>query len=209
MMFNIFFGGESAEAAGSGERTVNNPGGHGKAWTRIGLSGQIGQTGLSINPLWALLAVLVIAGCRTAPRPMAQVNLTEPGWQVHEGQAVWRLPLTAPGRLAKAKPGEREIAGDLLVATRPDGQAFVQFSKTPFPLVIAQSTPHRWAVEFPPQNKHYAGRGKPPQRVIWLYLPRALTGQPPPRHWSWHEDANGWRLEDRATGESVKGYFSS
>jgi hypothetical protein len=146
--------------------------------------------------LAAALALTAIS-CRTAP-PLPQANLQEPGWQVRQGQAVWRLA-----------HGEREIAGEVLVATKCNGpRAFVQFSKAPFPLVIGQETANRWQVDFPPQNRHYAGQGRPPQRIIWLYLPRILLGQAPPKKWSWHQDANGWRLQNTPTGESLEGFFN-
>src|SRR5262249_4146464 len=124
-----------------------------------------------------LLLLLSLAGCRSlAPLPPA--NLAEPGWTVRHGQAVWHLPSSL-----------REVAGGLIVAPRPDGRSFVQFSKTPFPLVTGQLLPGKWQVESPPQNKRYAGRGKPPTRLIWLQLPLVLDGRAPPCHWSWHEDA--------------------
>ena len=111
---------------------------------------------------------------------------------------IWRLP-----------HGQREIAGDVMVATKANGDgAFVQFSKTPFPLVIGQASADRWQVEFPPQNRRYAGRGRPSKRLIWLYLPRVLSGEPPPKNWIWHQDTNGWRLENTATGESLEGFFN-
>src|SRR6266849_4744571 len=91
----------------------------------------------------ALLVLVLVAGCRTVPR-LAPVNLQEPGWTVRPGQAVW----------ARAR-GKPEVAGEILVATRPDGRAFVQFSKSPFPLIIAQSTPHSWEAEIPMDNKRY------------------------------------------------------
>ena len=128
---------------------------------------------------------------------MPKVNLKEPGWAVRQGQAVWHLAHDS-----------REVAGDLVVATGPDSRAFVQFSKTPFPLVVAQSTKNQWSVEFPPQNKHYAGRGQPPKRLIWLYLPRVLSGQPPPAHWTWEYSGTQWRLANQTAGESVEGYFN-
>lgn len=144
-----------------------------------------------------LLALLGVLGCRTAP-PLPVANLKEPGWTVREGQAVWRRNHKAP-----------EIAGDLLVATRNDGRAFVQFSKTPLPLVIAQSTPKNWEVEVPTQNKRYSGHGRPPARLIFLYLPRALLDEPLPKNWSWRRlENNGWHLENRSNGESLEGYFS-
>ena len=146
-----------------------------------------------------LFALLMICstGCLST-RPLPPANLTEPGWTVRQGQAVWRLP-----------HGEREIAGDVVVATRSDGSGFVQFSKTPFPLVIGQLRPGRWHVEFPPQNKRYTGPGRPPQRIIWLQLPWILSGKPVPKNWSWHSDTNGWRLENGTSGEALNGYFAS
>jgi hypothetical protein len=140
--------------------------------------------------------VLVLASCATVG-PIPKVNLQEPGWTVRQGQAVWHL-----------EHGSREVAGDLMVAIGPDERAFVQFSKTPFALVIAQSTKNQWAIEFPPQNKHFAGRGKPPERLIWLYLPRALLGRPLPAHWTWQDDGAHWRLENAKTAEFVEGYFN-
>jgi hypothetical protein len=126
------------------------------------------------------------------------VNLQETGWTVHDGQAVWRM-----------KGGGREIAGEILLATRPDGREFVQFSKNPFPLAVAQATAHSWEVQLPTENKRYSGHGRPPARLIFLYLPRVLAGQPPPRGWTWQRlPENGWRLENRASGEMLEGYFS-
>jgi hypothetical protein len=140
--------------------------------------------------------LLTLTGCSTVA-PMPKVNLQEPGWTARQGQAVWHL-----------EHDSREIAGDLVVATGPEHQSFVQFSKTPFPLVIGQSDSHRWRVEFPPQNKHYSGRGQPPKRIIWLYLPRVMGGSPPPPDWSWQESRGNWRLENHVTGEAVEGYFN-
>ena len=147
-----------------------------------------------------LLCSLLFAGatgCRTLSPPLAPANLKEPGWTVREGQAVWQV-----------ERGTTEIAGEVLVATRVDGRAFVQFSKSPFPLVVAQSTTNRWEITFPPQDKHFAGRGQPPKRLIWLYLPRVLAGTPPPEQWTWRQTGNEWRLENRQTGESLEGFFT-
>jgi hypothetical protein len=148
---------------------------------------------------WGLGAVLLLwvaTGCRSVA-PLPPANLKEPGWTVRTGQAVWHLP-----------QGGREIAGEVLVATRPDGRDVVQFTKSPFPLVTAQASADRWEVTFPPQNKHYSGRGAPPKRLLWLYLPRVLSGKPPPEGITWRMEANGWHLENRATGEFLDGYFS-
>ncbi len=144
------------------------------------------------------MAVLLVGltGCRTVP-PFPLVNLSAPGWTVRQGQVLWRRTSHSP-----------EVAGDILVATRPDGRAFVQFTKAPFPLIVAQSTAHEWEVKLPMQDQRHAGHGKPPRRLIWLWLPRALTGQPLPRDWTWHETAKGWTLEDAKSGQRLKGYFA-
>jgi hypothetical protein len=180
MMFKIF----SARRRGNGRKGRPKPG--------------VGVPGLELIrvELFALLLVFVAAGCRTVGPPLPKVNLQAPGWTVHEGQAVWRLPRST-----------REIAGEVLVATRSDGSAFVQFSKAPFPLVIAQMTSNRWQIEFPPQNRRYAGRGQPPKRLVWLYLPLVLEGRPPPENWVWREDSQGWYLENAVQEESLRGYF--
>ena len=129
---------------------------------------------------------------------MPPANLSEPGWTTHQGQAVWRAKKDAP-----------EIAGDLIVATNPDGRSFVQFTKTPLPFVVAQSTADAWRIQFVPLNKTYSGRGTPPQRVIWLYLPRCLAGLPPPESWTWSRlQNNGWHLENRKTGEFLEVYLT-
>jgi hypothetical protein len=150
--------------------------------------------GVTIRAL--LLVLFTATGCRTLP-PLAPVNLSEPGWTVRQGQAVWQS--------GKERP---EIAGELLVATKSNGEAFVQFTKTPFPLVIAQQVANHWQVQFPTQNKSYSGLGTPPSRLIWFPLAEALARKLPTDKWSWHQDANGWRLENRATKERLEGYFT-
>lgn len=143
--------------------------------------------------LWFVLAT----GCRTVA-PFPAVNFKEPGWTVRQGQGLWKRGRNMP-----------EIAGEIIVATRPDGQAFVQFSKNPFPLVVAQSTANAWEVETPTDNKRYSGHGKPPKRLIFLYLSRALTGESLPRNWTWQKlENNGWRLKNPANGESLEVYFN-
>lgn len=149
----------------------------------------------SFSGLLALL--LSVNGCLTLSHPLPAVNLAEPGWTVHQGQAVWILA-----------GGKHDIAGDVLVATGPEGKSLVQFSKTPFPLVIGQTTSNRWQVEFPPQNKRYSGPGSPPKRLIWLYLPGVLSGKAAPRGWTWTNSESNWRLENHGTQEAVEGFFA-
>lgn len=84
----------------------------------------------------------------------------------------------------------------------------VQFTKTPFTLVLAQVIAGRWEVAFPSWDRRYVGRGAPPVSLLWLHLPSVLAGQPPPPGWQWHQDAHGWRIEHPGKGESLEGYFS-
>ena len=150
-----------------------------------------------LQTLLSLLAFFFLAGCRTAT-PLPPVNVQEPGWNVQQGQAVWRSRRSAP-----------EIAGELVVAMHPDGRSLVQFTKTPLPFVVAQATIDSWQVQFVPQNKVYSGRGQPPARLLWLHLPQCLRGVVPPGNLSWRRLENhGWRLENRSTGESLEGYLA-
>lgn len=137
-------------------------------------------------------------GCRT-PVSFPPVDLNQPGWTLKQGQTVWHR-----------QAGGEGVAGEILVASRPDGRAFVQFSKNPFPLVVAQCTTNDWMVEFPPQDKRYSGHGPPPPRIIFLQLPRVLSGLPPPKGWSWQKLNNGgWRLKNRSSGEFLDVYLES
>ncbi|MHC1768722.1 MAG: hypothetical protein AB9869_31315 [Verrucomicrobiia bacterium] len=165
-----------------------------------------GQPGafLRLRPLnwWGIqvlfwLCVVVASGCAT-PRPDLRADLSAPGWRVREGQAVWRP--------AKAKP---DLAGELLVASHPSGQSFVQFAKPPFQLVTAHQTGERWQITFGANNRTFSGRGKPPPRFIWLHLAARLdSGQRPPSGWRFQSEAAGqWRFENHATGETLEGYL--
>jgi hypothetical protein len=136
-----------------------------------------------------------ICGCRSLP-PIPAANLSEQGWTIRHGQAVWRRARGAP-----------EIAGELLVGTRTNGDALVQFNKTPFPVVIVQKTSTQWQIQAPTQNETHVGPGNPPGRVIWFRLAEALTDGTLPQPWLWRTDLSGWSLENRASGESLSGYF--
>ncbi len=139
---------------------------------------------------------IFLAGCSTAP--IAPANLSQPGWKIQQGQAVWR-----------AKKDSPEIAGELLLATRPGERTVVQFTKTPFPFVVAQITPRSWQLEIPARNKTYSAPGKPPNRIAWFHLPDALKGIAPPKPWYFSQPENqNWRLENRSTGEMIEGFLN-
>lgn len=153
------------------------------------------------HKLWIISTLLLslgcLTGCNTMP-PLPPINLSEPGWTTLQGQAVWQPKVTAP-----------EISGELIMATNVDGRSFVQFIKTPLPIVVAQTTPKSWQIHFVPNDKTYSGPGKPPSALIWLHLPRDLAGAKPPRLWSLKTDPSGtWRLRNSYTGESLEGYLN-
>jgi hypothetical protein len=144
----------------------------------------------------ALLAVAV-TGCRTIG-PLPALDINQPGWTVRQGQAVWKSKAAAP-----------EIAGELVLATKPDGSSFLQFTKTPLPFVVAQTTSNSWQIQFVPENRTFSARGKPPARLLWLQLPRCLLGQCDEKRFEFSRLKSGNRfLRDRKTGESIEFYFA-
>jgi hypothetical protein len=145
---------------------------------------------------FSLLLLTAMGACVTAP-PLPKVDISAPGWTVREGQAIWRPRRQAP-----------EIAGELLLATRADGSAFVQFTKTPFPFAIAQCSPTGWQIEFPPQNRRFAAHGSPPARIVWFQLIDAELGKRVAKGWTWHNSTDNWQLKNLSSGESLEGYFS-
>lgn len=164
-----------------------------------------------LRSLLAAFALVALLGCRTIA-PLPPVDLSQPGWTVRTGQAVWRPQRGAP-----------ELAGDLLVAAHADGRTFAQFSKTPFPLVVAQTTPAGWQIHFAPNNRTLRAPGPPPPRFLWLHLAAALlNGVPPPVHVEAGvppvearasdpappaPPAGTWRWVNRATGETLEGFL--
>jgi len=145
-------------------------------------------------------AVLIIlafgAGCQTATKSL--FTASGPGWQVQEGQALWR-----------PKRGLPEFAGDLVLARHADGRCLIQFDKTPLTILMAQTTPTDWLIRFPQRQMGFSGHGPGSTRFAWLYLPTALAGGrlPSPLRFERKSDG-GWRLENLRTGETLEGFLS-
>jgi hypothetical protein len=145
-----------------------------------------------------LCAILlaICTGCRTTPLP--PVNLAEPGWKLLQGQAVWKASKSAP-----------ELAGELQLATGANGRSFVQFTKTPLPIVVGQTTSTNWQIQFVPQNRSFSAPGKPSSRLIWLHLASCLSGQPAPKGWTFEKrDGGAWRFENKGSGEVLEGWLA-
>jgi hypothetical protein len=165
-----------------------------KGWTAL-LRRPILRTKCCASMVVVLLNILLLfTGCRTLP-PLPQADLSQADWTVFAGQALFQPNAEAP-----------EIAGELLVATNRNGAAFVQFTKTPFPLIIAQNTSNTWQIEAPVENRRFARNGSPPSRIMWFQLPRALAGSELPPPWHWTPLGDSWRLENRRTGERLQGF---
>lgn len=146
--------------------------------------------------LWCVVLALALAACRT-PAPMPPADLTQPGWNIHRGQAVW----------LSSRQGA-ELAGELLFATNNNGDTLIEFVKTPLPVIVVRLSPETWQLEFATANRHHIGRNPPPARSAWLVLPRCLAGHAPPPGWSYEIDRNdNWVLDNQQTGERLRGYL--
>jgi hypothetical protein len=140
------------------------------------------------------LLLFLAAGCATSRR-LAPADLSAPGWTVQNGQAIW-------------KSGNSDLAGELIFARRSDGSTALQFIKTPLPLVTAQTRGDRWTITFVADNRTVSGRGAPPAQLLWLHLATALKRQTPPPPLAFATEADGWRLENKGTGESIAGFLN-
>ena len=142
--------------------------------------------------LLCMLGAIVFVGCKTVSFP--PVSLDAAGWTTITGQAIWKPNFAAP-----------ELAGEVLIATNSNGQTFIQFTKTPFPFVVAQRNTTGWQLEIPAQNKKYAAPGRPPARLIWLHIPTALSSGAVPDGWKLNRSAfNHWTFAQRNSGETVE-----
>ncbi|MBL9127187.1 MAG: hypothetical protein JNL97_06055 [Verrucomicrobiales bacterium] len=154
-----------------------------------------GRVGLAAWLSWGLL--LAASGCRTAS-DLAPVRLDDPGWSVRHGQAVWVRALGADG-----------VAGELLVATGPEGACWVEFSKPPFGLATARSEREGWSLVEPGARLRKRGSGAAPAGAIWFALAGATRGTAPGGGWRFETGADGgWRLWQPETGESLEGYWA-
>jgi len=143
-----------------------------------------------------MFVLLSLSACRTTGT-VNPINLSEPGWSVRQGQALWHMPGQRP-----------ELAGEIVVALNADGRCFVEFSKTPFPLVRAECGDSRWEIEFPPEKLFYAGGSPPPRQLAWLQVCRGLAGKATAFPWRFERHADGsWRLDNSLSQETVEGYY--
>jgi hypothetical protein len=123
-------------------------------------------------------------------------DLSEPGWTVRQGQAVW-------------KTGESDLAGEIIFAARSGRNGSLQFIKTPLPLVSAQTSGSRWTIHFAAEDRTHSGRGTPPAQLLWLHVANALQGVSPPPPLRFNSEPNGnWELVNTKTSESISGFLT-
>jgi hypothetical protein len=156
---------------------------------------QIGVLRVGACLVFGVWCLVFFVGCRTLPE-LPPADLSQPGWSTRQGQVVWKANTDAP-----------EIAGELLLAIHPKQGIVLQFLKTPFPVVVAQTGNGGWRISFS-GGREYAGQGEPPQRISWFQVPRALKDGEVDHGWSFSKtgDSN-WRLENQRTGEFIEGYL--
>jgi hypothetical protein len=151
---------------------------------------------LLLPGLIACSLLLLSAACRTS-QLSSPVDLTQPGWNLRHGQAIWHLPNS-----------DTEFAGELTSATHPNGTILLEFTKTPMTLVVARLDAQSWELNFVADNRNYRGRGQPPSRSAWLVLALALAERPLPAEWNWSgSDSGDWQLTSPKTGEQLRGYW--
>ena len=142
-----------------------------------------------------LLFLLLLAGCASTGGP-PPVSLSAPGWNVRQGQALWRPDAKTP-----------EIAGDIVLATHPNGGSSIQFLKT-LPILSARIWPGGWQFENTAENKRYSGGGGPPNRVAWLQLLLALEGREVSERWVVARPSDRFiSLENQRNGERLQVQF--
>ncbi|MGZ8901253.1 MAG: hypothetical protein ACXW3Z_14265, partial [Limisphaerales bacterium] len=148
----------------------------------------------AVSLVLLLGALLVFPGCATtSQRSIAPLDTATPGWTTRQGQAVWQPAGKDP-----------EIAGDVVISSHPQSGAYVQFSKT-LPILSATLAPAGWELHAIAQNKRYSGGGKPPRRIVWLQLLRALDGQELSERWLVAKPSEAYiALEDPHTGERLE-----
>ena len=127
------------------------------------------------------------------------IDVSQPGWRVRQGQAVWKPNREAP-----------ELAGEFIWAAHRDGRFLLQFLKTPITLVEAQGNAERWKISFPPQGRTLAGRAsaRTSDRFAWLYLAEALQSKRSHGDWAFFWKGDRFALGNAQTGEMIEGYFS-
>ncbi|HEY3913784.1 MAG TPA: hypothetical protein VGN61_04785 [Verrucomicrobiae bacterium] len=143
------------------------------------------------------LMLVCLCGCYShRPYAWPTYNLSDLGWKVWNGQAVWKPRKTIP-----------ELTGDVTVAVNTNGNAIVQFSKT-IPFATARLDGHRWEIDFPAGNRVYARHYPLPSHFAWFQLPALVESNSPSRSWVEKGNLDQWEITSRHDSETLRGYLS-
>jgi len=146
----------------------------------------------------ALLGLLLVTGCAAPNRPATSVDLTAPGWVVRQGQAVWRSEASAT-----------DLAGELLLATHPNGGAWLQFAKPPVELASAVADADGWRLCLPIQRRTLHGRFDGQSLPGWVELLDRHQGHAGTAGWRFASKPGGhWELIHDSTGERLEGFLN-
>lgn len=97
------------------------------------------------------------------------------------------------------------LAGDVILARHENGDVLVHFSKSPFSIFTARTAGARWSIDFIERGQSHSGRGKPPRRFVWFYLPGVLQGETAPSGWQVRSEGDGgWTLVNAGSRESIR-----
>ncbi|HEX3720393.1 MAG TPA: hypothetical protein VH595_20770 [Verrucomicrobiae bacterium] len=144
------------------------------------------------------LTLLCFCGCYShRPYSWPSYNLSEPGWRVWNGQAVWKPMKTIP-----------ELTGDVVVAVNTNGDALVQFSKT-IPFATARLDGRHWQIEFPAGNRVYSGHYPLPGHFAWFQLPALAEGNSLSKGWVEKGNLDQWEVSRRHGSETLRGYLGA
>jgi hypothetical protein len=148
------------------------------------------------NFLWSLTLVC-LCGCYShRPYAWSSYNLSEPGWRVWNGQAIWKPRKSIP-----------ELTGDVMVAVNTNGSAIIQYTKT-IPFATARLDGHHWQIDFPAGDRVYAGNYPLPSHFAWFQLPALVGGVPPSRSWVEKGNLDQWEIDSRHGSETLSGYLT-
>lgn len=92
-----------------------------------------------------------------------------------------------------------------MIALNTNGAVYIELSKSPVTLFRAQTTAQRWWLSTIDSGNHQ-GRGHPPTRFIWFFLPSLLTEKTPlpGQHWRINEQTpESLELTHVETGEHL------
>ena len=141
-----------------------------------------------------VLLTLFLLGC-SQNMPMPVVDFDQPGWQVWTGQALWQPPGDTPS-----------VAGDILISLHESGDRFIELIKGPVAVFSAQTHSKFWWLKLIDRGDAYSGKGKPPARFIWFYLPELVDqcDDKSVKHWQVeYPNAETLVLTNKLSGEKI------